>query len=519
MSKQLTQQVFNLIKRLTKAEKRNFKLYINRNSSDKELFTVKLFDILDKQQELDERKLLSKFPDLKPNTFANHRANLHEHILASLRLLHNDDPGIRIKELISYADVLHNKGLYEQCLHFLEKAKTLAKTHRMDILRLEIVELEKKIELRYVTGSTPNRAIELTKESQSLRDQFDIRGSWSDLALSLYDYYLKFGHVRSQKQQDEITQFFEHHAPKTQGEEDTIYKYQSYVWYYNIIQNFPLCYKYSKLWCGLLISSSSMLEKEPEMYIRGFHNMLSSLFFCDDLVRYRQELDTLQDFVDANYDKFNENQQIQSFTYLETGKLNFYFLEGRFTEGAAYCKDFEERFIQYRNRLDFHRKMIFQYKMASLKFGSGDFSGALKHLNVIINNPMLALKEDIQSYARFLALIVHFELGNDDLIFFQIKSTYRFMLKLENFQKVHAAIFKFLRQSIYLDKQALVPYFKKLREELVEIIKDKYERRPLLYLDIISWLESKIDDRKVEEVIREKKLAKLESQENKVSSQ
>lgn len=509
MSKQLSYQLFNLIKRLTKAEKRHFKLYVKRNSAEKEPVIVKLFDVLDKQSELDEEKILKSFPKLKSNTLSNHRANLYEQILSSLRLLQNNDPAIRIKELISYADVLHNKGLYEQSLGQLSRAKQLATRNQMNILRLEIVEIEKKIENRYVTGSSPSRAGELTKESTQLRHQFYFSGKWSDLALQLYDRYLKFGHVNTAEQYDELTQFFKENAPADTGSigSDMLYYYQSYVWYYHIVQNFPLCFKYSKRWCEWFEKNEVKMEEEPEMYIRGFHNMLSSLFFCDAVAKYRVELKRLNDYLDSKQDSFNENQRIQAFTYLETGRLNLFFLEGRFTDGAQYCGEFEKKLESYKNQLDVHRKMVFQYKMACLKFGSGDFSGALRHLNLIINNPLPTLKEDIQSYARFLGLIVHYELGNDDLIYFQIKSTYRFMLKLKHFQKVHEAIFKFLRKSIYMDRKTLIPYFKELREELIEVIRDKYERRPMLYLDIISWLESKIDNLPVEQVIRNKKLA------------
>ncbi|MEP2948810.1 MAG: hypothetical protein ABJO91_02295 [Ekhidna sp.] len=471
---------------------------------------MKLFDVFDKQSELDEEKISKIFSHLKPNTFSNHRANLYEQLLSSIRLLHNDDPSIRIKELISYADVLHNKGLYQQGLIQLSRAKQLASKNKMDILKLEIIELEKKIETRYVTGSTPDRALELTKESQELRHQFYFSGSWSDLALRLYDYYLKFGPVKGEEQQDQVTSFFKQNAPRQEDSlgSDTIFYYQSYVWYYHIIQNFPLCYKYAKLWCNLFDQNQVMIAEEPEMYIRGYHNVLSSLFFSDDVKRFRQELSLLENFVDERKSSFNENQLIQAFTYLETGKLNLFFLEGKFSEGARYCRVFEEKLAEYESRIDIHRKMIFQYKMASLKFGSSDFHGSLKHLNIIINNPVPILKEDIQSYARFLSLIVHYELGNDDLIYFQIKSTYRFMLKLKDFQKVHAAIFKFLRKSIYMDRKSLLPYFKELREELVQVIQDKFERRPMLYLDFVSWLESKIYDRPVEEIIRNKKITK-----------
>lgn len=510
MSKQLSYQLFTLIKRLSKSEKRHFKLYVRRNSSEKEPIVVKLFDAFDKQNELDEEKISRAFSSLKANTLSNHRANLYEQILASLRLLHNSDPTIRIKELISYADVLHNKGLYQQSLAQLARAKRLAVTNQMDILRLEIVELEKKIETRYVTDSTPTRAIELTQESQGLRKQFYLSGSWSDLALRLYDYYLKFGHVKSKEQSEQVTAFFEKNAPdkKDPMGSDTLFYYQSYVWYYHIVQNFPLCYKYAKLWCKFFEESPPLLSEEPEMYIRGYHNVLSSLFFCDDVMRFRTELDALKKFIKLREASFNENQHMLAFTYVETANLNLFFLEGNFSEGALYCKEFEDRLVEYESRLDIHRTMVFQYKMASLKFGSGDFHGALRHLNRIINNPTSVLKEDIQSYARFLGLIVHYELENDDLIFFQIKSTYRFMLKLKDFQQVHAAIFRFLKKSIYMDRKKLIPYFEALRIELLEIIEDTYERRPMLYLDIISWLESKIGDLPVEEVIRRKKIAK-----------
>ena len=509
MSKQLTYQLFTLIKRLTKAEKRHFKLYVGRNSSEKEPIIVKLFDLLDKQNELDDEKILKAFPGIQPNGLSNHRANLYEHLLSSLRLLHNNDPSIRIKELISYADVLHNKGLFEQSLLQLSRAKNLATKHKMDILRLEIVEIEKKIETRYVTGSSSDRAQQLTNESSNLRKQFYLDGTWSDLSLELYDYYLKFGHVNNQEQYEKIRSFFKSHSPVTDKSSsiDNLFYFQSHIWYYHIIQAFPLCYKYSKLWCEYFEKTPVLLKEEPEMYIRAYHNMLSSLFFCDDVIRFRMSLKSLQDFIQKNGDTFNENQEIQSFTYLETAKLNLFFLEGQFTEGAVYCKTFEKELREREPMLDLHRKMIFQYKMGCLKFGSGDFHGALRHLNIIINTPGVVLKEDIQSYARFLSLIVHYELGNDDLIYSQIKSTYRFMLKLKNFKKVHEAIFKFLRKSVYMDRNTLIPSFKALREEFLQIIEDKYERLPMLYLDMISWLESKIEEKPVEDIIRRKKIA------------
>ena len=60
-----TDTVFQLIKSLEKSEKRNFKLYVTRNSSSEELKIVQLFDALDKMDNYDETILLKKNPEIK----------------------------------------------------------------------------------------------------------------------------------------------------------------------------------------------------------------------------------------------------------------------------------------------------------------------------------------------------------------------------------------------------------------------------------------------------------------------
>ena len=87
----------------------------------------------------DEKKIIKKFPHLKGSLLSNHKANLYEQLLTSLRLLHHKSPTVRIKELISFSDVLLQKGLYKQSLNQLYKAKELAKTHHANILHLEIL--------------------------------------------------------------------------------------------------------------------------------------------------------------------------------------------------------------------------------------------------------------------------------------------------------------------------------------------------------------------------------------------
>jgi hypothetical protein len=112
------------------------------------------------------------------------------------------------------------------------------------------------------------------------------------------------------------------------------------------------------------------------------------------------------------------------------------------------------------------------------------------------------LKQDVQCFARILNLVAHYELGNDDLVEYQLKSTYRFLIKYGDLQKVQEQIIGFIRKTANVRREEITPYFIELKEDLEEIFNDPYEQRPLLYLDLISWLTSRIENVSVESIIK-----------------
>lgn len=56
-------------------------------------------------------------------------------------------------------------------------------------------------------------------------------------------------------------------------------------------------------------------------------------------------------------------------------------------------------------------------------------------------------------------------------------------------------------------QKKLKPEFEKLLEKLKQKEKNRFETRAFAYLDIISWLESKIGNVPVQDVIRQKYLS------------
>jgi len=151
---------------------------------------------------------------------------------------------------------------------------------------------------------------------------------------------------------------------------------------------------------------------------------------------------------------------------------------------------------------DPYRIMMFDYKVACIYFGAADLDQCIFHLNRITNTVRPKFRGDIQCFARILNIIAHFDLGNEELVAHQIRSTYRFISKMDNMQKVHQEIFSFLRRTPSMTADKLTREFAKLKDKLVLLKKDPYERRPFFYLDIISWLDSKILGISMAEAIR-----------------
>lgn len=500
--------LFQLIKSLKKSEKRNFKLFVKRNSAIEDLKTIQLFDALDKMDDYNEAVLLKKNPSISKLQLSNINASLYKQILGSLRLIKDEDNvDIQLHEQMDYARILFNKGLYIQSLHILDKMKKLAAAHNQITYQLQALIFEKKIESLYITRSIENRADVLIGEVKAANEKLNSISNLSNLALKLYSWYVKHGHSRTKQDETAIKIIFEASLPDDEGQcksfYEKLYLYQSYCWYAFIRQDFLMYYRYTQKWVDLFSSHPFMINVETSHYIKGMHNLMGAHF---DLRNYKKLDATLTEFEKFSHSNIvlnNENNLIQTFAYLYTSKINKHFLDGSFDEGILLIPEIENKLQEYELYLDRHRVLVFYYKIASMYFGSGDSSKAIDYLNKIINWKV-DLRTDLQCYSRLLHLIAHYELGNFDLLEYLTKSVYRFMAKMENMSVVEEEMFIFLRQSLSISPKNIKPELEKLLLKLKQHENNRLETRAFVYLDVISWLESKINNIPVQEVIRKK---------------
>jgi len=502
-------QVYKLVKSLNKSEKRNFRLHAGRIRDSEELLYIKLFDILEGQKKFDENDILKKMKDITSTQYSNVKRHLYSQILISLRHLYKEKKAhIKIREYIDMAHILYNKGLYMEALKILDKAKKVSFKNHTDFSSLTIVEIEKMIQSRHITRTNTASIEALVEQATEISQSVHNRASLSNLKVLLHRYYIKKGHVTNAVKEKELEEFFTQSLNQNipldeMGMIEKVNLNQCYVWYHYIRGDFENCYIYAIKWIELFENSKEMMARDVDLYMRGFHYVLTSAFNTKQLDGYRIHLKKLEDFRSSYYSGFNANSKIFSFLYVHTGRLNLHFLQGTFDEGVKIIPRTISRIKRYQANLDEHKIMIIYYKIAYMYLGNGNYKKSNQYLLNIINLTNKTLRKDIQIYARLMHLMVHYDLGSWDILPYLLK---RYGSYLSNHSeenqmvKMVLALFKKLHSTPLLERKAIMQSY---LEQFEDLKTKKSSQKGFLYIDIIPWLQSKLYDKSIGQIIQE----------------
>ena len=170
-----------------------------------------------------------------------------------------------------------------------------------------------------------------------------------------------------------------------------------------------------------------------------------------------------------------------------------YFIErGKIDEGILFVKENEALFTSYEEAIPSSLRLAIYDSVVSLYFINGDMSAALRWVNKIITRKWHG-REDFQSFARLLAMMIHFEKGNSDVIESKYNSYYRFITGYLGKDGPEEILVSFLRKvSRLTDPSSVNRAFSKILEEWPS---DHRNARIFECVDVRLWFRSKIEKR------------------------
>ena len=489
----VTDDLFQLIKSLEQSEKRYFKIFASMHIKDTDNNQyLKLFDAIDKQENYDEDDIKEKFAKEKFIKQIHVAKNyLYNNILKSLRLYHSDRSKVNeLMDILRDVQILYDKSLYKQCRKLLEKAKKIAYTYEKHAQILAVIDWEKTL-ARTSSYSNTDEAelISYYNEHNVATEKLINLNEYWNLATKAFMFRKKQGDFRDRNELKKFNSIFENELLTS---EKFATSFLSKTFYYNLKGLYYLTNKDNK---NLLIHCEKivrLLEENPVLlkednYIASLYNLLLVEI---ELKKFSDALKTINKIRSIKTD--SSTLQARIFVTSYDTEINLYMKSGEFRKGEKLVVEIDEGLVKMKSKINKESKILFAYNIAYIYFGLKKYDESLIRINEIINDKELKIREDIQCFARILNLLIHYELGNYDLIEYIMKSTKRYLSSKNKFNKFESITLGQIRKLISEKTEDKNYLFIEWKKELDKISDDIMEINALEYFDLISWIDSKL---------------------------
>ena len=498
-------KLFNLIKSLSGSEKRYFKLFASNNRADKTSKYILLFDAIDQQETFDDEKLKEIIYSNEPiqsRKYSELKAYLYDLILKSL---HGYDEkssvDFKIKGMLHSVRVLYKRSHYEDCKELLHKVKKLAYTYESFANILEVLNWEKQI--AYAQMDIPFLDSDLDRideEEKSCLEQLINLSGYKNVFYKVLVNVRKNALLRSEEQRKILNEIIDNPLLKSidlaKSHKAKLFYYRTYSLYFYAILDHEKFYDSCKLVISEMESKPNLLKEDVSEYISALSNLTLS---CGLLEKNEEVKESLDKFLKIKANTLDDELKIHMEYYGKYFSLSIF--TGEFEEGVSVLEKHLKGLKKFGEGSFQRGRFYFQYFY--IYFGIGDYDKALDYLNLWLNIPRSIERQDLQSLARILNLIVHFEMGNTMLLDYLFRSTYRFLRKRNRIYEFEKRVLTFIKDSnkIHSTRELRVAFLK-LKKDFEELSKVPSEKVMFQYFDFIAWLESKTNNEPFSSVVK-----------------
>ncbi len=512
MSNKASNHLHELIKSLSSAEKRYFKIFSDRHFTKEIKTYITLFDEIDKQDHYDEALILEKLSD---TAFAKHfsiaKNRLYHQILRSLNSYntHNSIEA-ELYQYLHYATILFDKSLYSQCERILNNALKIAIKHEQWAVIVLLAKRKKRLAETDNYNAGPASSIEEVYELEARAiNKLNLESElWLSKSL-LFDNLFRKGQARN----DEDVRALETQLQRSQEliknndiSLEAIYLSKQAESAFNFASgDYEETANTLKELLSLLENRMELVKYDPGMYISVLTNLVyvsAKLNRFDDANKYLKMARNLPGWL---LKRMSEDLELRIFNSTYSIELAICNLTGNVSRGELLLKELEPKLKRWSSMLSPLRKAGFYHAMCTLYFISGDLKKALQHNNTLLNSVSIDKTEDLYCFAEMMHLIIHYELGNLDLIPYGLKSLSRYLdtrSRKYQFEQLFTELFKKLPklENLVEARKALSDFSLKM----IVLEKEPYEKRVLEYFDFQAWAESKSTETPISIILNRK---------------
>lgn len=504
-----SESLIHLINNLTKQEKKEFSLYISNKPEKDYIF---LFRLIDDKKVSDPEELKMSFLAAKPtssfNTVVIYLFDLLIDILTRLRT-EQDSYYLLFNELL-HARVLYEKSMYQECFQVLKKVKEKAVYYENHFALL----VAQRLELNYLLTLD----FEDMDEQKLLNKQYKMNNTLKSIRQlneqsSLYEL-LKYrminrGASRSleetQKLDDLVTS--EISIVASAGVENFEIKKNHQLFqanYFITVGDYKAAFNSFVELNKLFEENSHLWNNPPVYYLMTVEGMLESL-------RIMHNYEGMNYFIEKLTKLSSPSSSFQlNVTYVIFIYRLFSFIDaGDFDKAGIWIAEHQASLIDKMLLLKEQQQAEMSLYIALIHLGNGEYRKARKRLSATIGRGHLYSLPLFRTI-RIVNVMIHYELGDIDYIQSEIRSIKREMSKNKGYNlKVESFLLKFLNYSFAdTNRKKRAEIWESMAEEVHALYADKYETQILRKFDFVAWVEAKIFEVPLSDILKREHASK-----------
>jgi len=513
MPKAPTKKLFKLIKSLSRNEKGNFKKFVERQSGQSDSIYLRVFDSIEGQDEFNEDLALSELKRSgSKGGVSRTKVYLYQQILKSLNSSAvYDSVDNQIMDHFRNVEILFEKKLLDECYKEILKAKK--KAFKFD--RFEFVMQSIMWERRILQSSMDFDSLEKDMNRLAKEEQMAL----ANLS-NLVEYRNLFSQVFINVRKTDLDLIEDHQQPSENILDNPLLldisqakTVAAKILFYNTISSY--CFSIGEIEKAKnnVFAVVKLLEENPERIeekIMIYFTTLNNLIAVCDQLNLGQEMTLAMDKLRTIPDRFDlrghKDLEVRIFERSYLFELSRFNREGRFGKGKWLSRQIEQKFEYWEDKIDDQKRIILYFAMATVNFGSGNYSDCLKWVNKLINLDDLDARHKVYLNAYLIQVLAHYEMGNFDFLPYLLNSSKSLFNSEGEQASQERALFNFLdinaKRMDAIDQDS----FNSLKTELEQIHVDQKESMGYYHFDFKTWVDSKVAGREFGDSLRDKHL-------------
>lgn len=504
-----SESLIQLINSLTKQEKKEFSIYISNKPEKDYIFLFRLIDDrkIGGPEEL-KRCFLEARPTSSFNTVVTYLFDLLIDILTGLRT-EQDSYYLLFNELL-HARVLYEKSMYQECFQTLKRVKEKAVYYENHFALL----VAQRLELNYLLTLD----FEEVDEKKLLNKQYKMKNTLksirqlneqSELYELLKHRMIHNGASRSleetQKLDDLVTS--EISIVASAGVENFEIKKNHQLFqanYFITVGDYRAAFNSFVELNKLFEENSHLWNNPPVYYLMTVEGMLESLRIIHNYEGMNYFIEKLSKLSSPS-SSFQLNVTYVMFIY----RLFSYIDVGEFEKAGEWVAEHQACLIDKIALLKEQHQAEMSLYIALVYLGNKEYRKARKRLSTTISRGHL-YSAPLFRTIRIVSVMIHYELGDVDYIQSEVRSIKREMSRNKGHNlKVETFLLKFLNCS-FADANRIkrAEIWESMVAEVHALYADKYETQILRKFDFVAWVEAKIFEVPLSDILKREHAAK-----------